>query len=231
MNKVMVQTEGLTKTYLKGRITALQEVDLRVEEGEFVSVLGPSGSGKTTLLNIIGALDIPTRGRVFVDGADLAWVKNPYRFRAETIGFVFQLHNLIPTLNAWENVQLPMYAVNTSRKERKQRVTALLERLGLMDRAYHTPPMLSGGERRRVSIARALANNPRLILGDEPTGTLDPEAGEEIIGLLQELNRERGITLIIVTHDLRVARAAQRIIYLTGGRAVEAEDSSLQSDI
>ena len=230
-NKVMVQTEELSKTYQRGKNIALEDVNLTVGEGEFVSVLGPSGSGKTTLLNIIGALDKPSRGKVFVDEVDLAKLKNLHRFRAETIGFVFQLHNLIPTLNAWENVQLPMYAVKISPKERKQRAMALLERLGLKDRAYHTPPMLSGGERQRVAIARALANNPRLLLGDEPTGTLDPETGLEIIELMRELNRQHRITLIIVTHDLRVAKAAQRIIYLYSGRAVAAKGSSLQVDV
>jgi len=218
MNRVMVQTEGLTKTYLKGRIVALEEVNLWVAKGEFVSILGPSGSGKTTLLNMIGALDNPTRGKVFVEGVDLSRVANLNHFRAEKVGFIFQLHNLIPTLNAYENVQLPMYAIKVDSKQRRQRTVELLEAVGLKDRLYHTPAMLSGGERQRVAIARSLANNPPLILGDEPTGTLDAAIGEEIIELMFQLNRKAGSTLIIVTHDLKVARKANRVIYLNNGR-------------
>jgi len=214
MNRVMVQTEGLTKTYLKGRIVALEEVNLWVEKGEFVSILGPSGSGKTTLLNLIGALDNPTRGKAFVEGVDLSRVANLNRFRAEKVGFIFQLHNLIPTLNAYENVQLPMYAIKMNSKLRKQRAMEILEAVGLKDRLYHTPAMLSGGERQRVAIARALANNPPLILGDEPTGTLDAAIGEEIIELMFQLNRKAGSTLIIVTHDIKVAVCGvQDILY------------------
>lgn len=218
MNRVMVQTEGLTKTYLKGRIVALEEVNLWVEKGEFVSILGPSGSGKTTLLNMIGALDNPTRGKVFVEGVELSMVTNLNRFRAEKVGFIFQLHNLIPTLNAYENVQLPMYAIKVDSKRRRQRAVELLEAVGLKDRLYHTPAMLSGGERQRVAIARALANNPPLILGDEPTGTLDAAVGEEIIELMVQLNKKAGSTLIIVTHDIKVAEKANRVIHLNNGR-------------
>ena len=218
MNSVMVQTEGLSKTYLNGKIIALEDVNLTVDKGEFASILGPSGSGKTTLLNMIGALDNPTRGRVFVEGVELSKVANLNRFRAERVGFVFQLYGLIPTLNAYENVQLPMYAIRTSSKQRKQRARELLEAVGLGDRLYHLPTMLSGGERQRVAIARALANNAPLMLCDEPTGTLDAEIGGEIIQLMLELNRQAGTTLIIVTHDLGVARRADRVIYLNGGR-------------
>lgn len=218
MNRAMVQTEGLSKTYLKGKITALEEVSLWVEKGEFVSILGPSGSGKTTLLNMIGALDKPTKGRVFVEGVDLSKVTNLNRFRAEKVGFVFQLHNLIPTLNAHENVQIPMYAIKMNPKQRKQRAMEILEAVGLKDRLYHLPAMLSGGERQRVGIARALANNPPLILGDEPTGTFDAAISEEIIELMIGLNRKAGTTLIVVTHDLEVAKKAGRIIHLNNGR-------------
>ena len=218
MNRVMVQIEGLSKTYLKGKITALEEVNLWVEKGEFVSILGPSGSGKTTLLNMIGALDNPTRGKVFVEGVDLSKVTNLNRFRAEKVGFVFQLHNLIPTLNAYENVQIPMYVIKMNSKQRKQRAMEILEAVGLKDRLYHTPAMLSGGERQRVAIARALANNPPLILGDEPTGTLDAAIGEEIIELMFQLNRKVGSTLIIVTHDIKVAKKANRVIHLNNGK-------------
>jgi putative ABC transport system ATP-binding protein len=217
----MVQTEGLTKTYPNGKIVALEEVNLIVEEGGFVSVLGPSGSGKTTLLNIIGTLDKPTSGRVIVDGVDLSRVRNLNHFRSEKVGIVFQLHYLIPTLNAHENVQLPMYSRKLGSKERKRGAMDLLDMVGLKDRAHHTPAMLSGGERQRVAIARALANNPRLVLADEPTGTLDAKTGQEIIGLMQELNREQGVTFIIVTHDLNVAKSTSSTIHLINGRIKE----------
>jgi putative ABC transport system ATP-binding protein len=218
MSRVMVQTEGLSKIYLKGKVVALEDVNLSVEAGEFLAILGPSGSGKTTLLNIIGSLDKPTKGKVFVDGMDLAKTKNLERFRAARIGFVFQLHNLIPTLSAGENVQLPMYSLRLTSKERRRRAMELLEAVGLKDRVHHTPAMLSGGERQRVAIARALANNPSLVLGDEPTGTLELGRGEEIIELMRGLNRERGVTFILVTHDLNVAKAAQRVVHLINGK-------------
>ncbi len=198
-----------------------------VREGEFVSILGLSGSGKTTLLNIIGALDKPTSGRVIVDGIDLSKVRNLNRFRSERVGFAFQLHNLIPTLNAQENVQLPMYSLKLSSQERRRRAMELLEVVGLKDRARHTPAMLSGGERQRVAIARALANNPRLVLGDEPTGTLDHKTGQEIIDLMQGLNREQGVTFIVATHDLNVAKSASRILYLINGKIEEALNTSM----
>ena len=218
MNKAIVQTEGLTKIYPEGKVVALEEIDLTIDEGSFVSILGPSGSGKTTLLNMIGTLDNPTRGKVFVEGADLSGIKNLNRFRAEKVGFVFQLHNLIPTLSAYENVQIPMYSVKISPKKRKQRAMEMIEAVGLKDRLNHTPGMLSGGERQRVAIARALVNNPPLILADEPTGTLDAVTGSEIIELMLELNRKAGSTLIIVTHDMEIAKKADRIIRLDKGR-------------
>jgi ABC-type lipoprotein export system ATPase subunit len=227
MNRIMVQAERLSKTYLKGKIIALQEVNLVVEESEFLCILGPSGSGKTTLLNIIGALDKPASGRVIVDSVDLSEVRNLNRFRSEKVGFVFQMHNLISTLNAHENVQLPMYSLKLNSKERRQRAMGLLEVVGLRDRAYHTPAMLSGGERQRVAIARALANSPRLVLGDEPTGTLDSKTGQEIIALMHRLNREQGVTFIVVTHDLNVAQSATRIVQLSNGKIAERLSTSI----
>jgi len=218
MNKVTVQAEGLTKTYSRGRIVALEGINLMIEGGRFVSILGPSGSGKTTLLNMIGTLDNPTRGRVLVEGVDISRVKNLNRFRAEKVGFVFQLHNLIPTLNVYENVQLPMYAIKMKPKQRRQRAMEMVEAVGLKDRLYHKPAMLSGGERQRVAIARALVNNPPLMLADEPTGTLDAGTGREIIELMLKLNREVGTTFIIVTHDREVAKKADMIVYLDKGR-------------
>jgi len=222
MSNSLVKTERLTKIYAKGKVTALSDIDLTVDQGEFISILGPSGSGKTTLLNIIGALDTPTSGKVTVDGLDLSEVTNLNRFRAQKVGFVFQLYNLIPSLNAFENVQLPMFAIGTNAKERKQRATELLEAMDLKDRMQHTPNMLSGGERQRVVIARALANRPSLILGDEPTGTLGPKQKAGMMDPFCRLNVEQGITLILVTHDLTVANRAQRIINLVDGNINEA---------
>ena len=221
MIKVAVQIESLTKTYQRGRIIALKQISLVVEKGEFLAVLGCSGSGKTTLLNMIGALDSPTEGKVTVEGIDISSVRNLNRFRAEKIGFVFQSYNLIPVLNAYENVQIPLYGIKTSRKERRQRAMELLELVGLKDRLYQSSATLSGGERQRVAIARALANRPPLVLVDEPTGSLDVKTGEEIIGLLCELNRKSGTTLMVVTHDPGVGKKADRVIQLHNGRIVE----------
>ena len=223
MNRTIVRAQGVSKTYSGGRIIALQDIEMAVERGEFVAILGPSGSGKTTLLNLLGALDRPTTGRVIVDGVDLAGVKKLEHFRAEKIGFIFQLYNLIPTLNAWENVQLPMYVSGLNSRERQAKAMELLEAVGLKDRANHTPAMLSGGERQRVAIARALANNPCVVLGDEPTGTLEPEKGAEIIELMRGLNQAHGTTFILVTHDPNVARVAQRVIHLVDGKVVAKE--------
>lgn len=220
MNSI-VNIEALTKVYPKSSIVTLHNIDLVVEEGEFLSILGPSGSGKTTLLNIIGALDKPTSGSLIVDGVDLVRVGNLDSFRAKRIGFVFQLHNLIPMLDAWENVQLPMYSLNVRPEQRKQRALELLEIVGLKDRIHHKPTMLSGGERQRVALARALANSPRLVLADEPTGTLDPAAGDNVIKLMQRLNRENGITFIVVTHDQKMAAAASRVVHIVDGNVLE----------
>ncbi len=221
MIKVAVQIESLTKTYQRGRIIALKQISLVVEKGEFLAVLGCSGSGKTTLLNMIGALDSPAEGKVTVEGIDISSVRNLNRFRAEKIGFVFQSYNLIPVLNAYENVQIPLYGIKTSRKERRQRAMELLELVGLKDRLYQSSATLSGGERQRVAIARALANRPPLVLVDEPTGSLDVKTGEEIIGLLCELNRKAGTTLMVVTHDPGVGKKADRVIQLHNGRIME----------
>jgi putative ABC transport system ATP-binding protein len=222
MSNNLVEIERLTKVYPNGKVTALSDINLKVDKGEFLSILGPSGSGKTTLLNIIGALDTPTSGKVAVDGLDLSKVTNLNGFRARKVGFVFQLYNLIPSLNAFENVQLPMFAIGANAKQRKQRAMELLETMDLKDRMQHTPNMLSGGERQRVAIARALANHPSLILGDEPTGTLGIEQKEGMMELFCKLNTEQGITLILVTHDLTVANKAQRIINLVDGHINEA---------
>jgi ABC-type lipoprotein export system ATPase subunit len=217
----IVETFDLTKIYGDGEeVRALDGVTMHVANGEIISVMGPSGSGKSTLLHLVGALDRPTSGKVIVNGEDLAAVKQLDRFRNKTVGFVFQLHNLIPTLTALENVEVPLYEQKFSGKERRQKATELLELVGLGDRLKHQPGQLSGGQRQRVAVARALVNNPALVLADEPTGELDSVRAAEIIQMLHRLNRELGTTFIIVTHDPAIARQTDRIIELDSGRVV-----------
>jgi ABC-type lipoprotein export system ATPase subunit len=221
---IIVETRELTKVYGDGaEVRALDGVSLCIEQGEFVSVMGPSGSGKSTLLHLIGALDRPSSGQVIVAGQDLAKVKNLDRFRSQTVGFVFQLHNLIPTLTALENVEIPLYEQRISARKRRQRAKELLELVGLGDRLRHLPSTLSGGERQRVAIARSLANEPTLVLADEPTGDLDSQSGAEVIGLMHQLNRDLGTTFIVVTHDPAVARQTERIVVLDSGRILRED--------
>jgi ABC-type lipoprotein export system ATPase subunit len=223
MGDVLIETKGLTKIYGAGEtaIRALDDVNLRVEQGEFFAIMGPSGCGKSTLLNMLGALDQPTRGEVWVAGENLARLKNVDDFRARTVGFVFQLHNLLPTLTAQENIEVPMQGRDIGARERRERAQHLLELVGLRERARHLPNQLSGGQRQRIAIARALANSPHLILADEPTGALDSNSGQEILALIGELNRTQGTTIAVVTHDPRVAQATQRILRMQDGRIVE----------
>jgi ABC-type lipoprotein export system ATPase subunit len=219
---VIVETRDLTMVYGDGEgVRALDGVKMTVREGEMVAVMGPSGSGKSTLLNMIGGLDRPTSGQVLIDDRDLAEVGNLDTFRAQTVGFVLQLHNLLPTLTALENVEVPMQGQPIRRGHRKRRAAALLEWVGLADRADHLPSQLSGGQRQRVAIARALANQPRLILADEPTGNLDTAAGEEVMQLLSHLNQEQETTIVVVTHDRRVARATGRILTMRDGKIID----------
>ncbi len=220
-NEAIVETRDLVKIYGDGaEVRALDGVNLRIAPGEFVSVMGPSGSGKSTLLNMLGALDRPTSGRVLVNGQDLAKVRDLDTFRARTVGFIFQLHNLIPTLTARENVEVPMRGQPIGARARRRRAQELLEAVGLADRANHLPNQLSGGERQRVAIARSLANQPAIVLADEPTGDLDSQSGAEVIALMHQLNRELGTTFIIVTHDPAVARQTERILVMRDGRIV-----------
>ncbi len=220
--RLLVRTEGLTKIYGRAvKVYALMDVCITIAEGEMVAVMGPSGCGKSTLLNMLGALDRPTSGKVYVDGQDLAQVKNIDRFRSRTVGFVFQMHNLIPTLTALENVEVPMRGQGVSGRKRRRRAREVLGLVGLAGREKHLPSQLSGGERQRVAIARSLANEPRMILADEPTGNLDSVAGEELMQLLSRLNRERNTTIVVVTHDRRVSRATQRILHMIDGRIVD----------
>jgi len=229
----LVETLNLTRVYGDGeKIRALDGVSMRIHQGELVTVMGPSGSGKSTLLNMIGALDRPTAGSVWVNGEDLSKVRNLDSFRAQTVGFVFQLHNLIPTLTARENVEVPMMG-QVNMNERRRRSKELLALVGLPDRMRHLPNQLSGGQRQRVAVARALANNPPLVLADEPTGSLDTEAGRALMGLLQEINRSQGTTFIVVTHDPAVARQTNRVLVMEDGK-ITREDvigSPIEEDL
>ncbi len=229
----VVETRDLTRVYGDGQeIRALDGVTFSVERSEFVTVMGPSGSGKSTLLNMIGALDVPTSGQVLVNGSDLAEVKDIDSFRAKTVGFVFQMHNLIPTLTSRENVEVPMVGQLGSR-EKSERSAELLALVGLEKRMDHLPNMMSGGERQRVAIARALANNPSLVLADEPTGNLDTGAGRELMALLRELNTAQGTTFMVVTHDLSVARQTNRVMVMADGKIIREDliGSPLEEDL
>lgn len=229
----IVETQGLTRIYGDGEeIRALDGVDIQIAPGELVTVMGPSGSGKSTLLNMVGALDKPTSGKVMVHGQDLAKIRDKDRFRAKTVGFMFQLHNLLPTLTARENVEVPMIG-HTGARERRKRAEHLLELVGLPDRMKHLPNQLSGGQRQRVAVARSLANNPPIILADEPTGSLDSVAGRELLKLLWELNESQGTTFLIVTHDPAVARQTRRVLVMEDG-VIAREDiigSPLEEDL
>jgi len=219
----LVETRNLTRIYGDGeQIRALDNVNLCVETGELVTVMGPSGSGKSTLLNMIGALDKPTSGEVLINGEDLTKIKNKDHFRARTVGFMFQLHNLIPTLTARENVEIPMMG-QLGLRERRKRSAELLELVGLVDRMNHLPNQLSGGQRQRVAVARSLANRPQLVLADEPTGSLDSSAGQSLMGLLRDLNQSQGTTFIVVTHDQAVARQTNRVLVMEDGRIVRED--------
>jgi putative ABC transport system ATP-binding protein len=211
---MFLTTENLTKHF--GEVQAVQNVNLEIEGGEFVSIMGPSGSGKTTLLTLIGALDTPTSGEVFIEGEPLSGIKDVDAFRSKKVGFVFQFHNLIGYLTALENVEIPMHGL-MSGAERRIRAIDLLKLVGLGERLYHNPSQLSGGERQRVAVARALVNDPALVLADEPTGELDSKTSIEIIQLMKKINEEKGTTFIVVTHDPDVAKKAGKIIFLKDG--------------
>lgn len=231
--KWLIETRQAVKVYGDGaEVRALDGVDLRVARGELVAIMGPSGSGKSTLLNLLGALDRPTTGQVLINGTDLAEIEDEDDFRSSTVGFVFQLHNLLPTLNARENVEIPMLGRATA-EARRARADELLGLVGLADRAEHLPSELSGGQRQRVAVARALANDPPLVLADEPTGNLDTGAGRELMNLLRDLNRSRGTTFIVVTHDHAVARQTNRVIVMQDGRVVREDliGSPLEEDL
>jgi putative ABC transport system ATP-binding protein len=211
-----VVVDRVSRSFEDGQIAALVEVSFRIEEGEYVAVTGPSGCGKSTLLNLIGALDRPDSGEITVAGERVGDADGA-TYRASVVGFVFQFHNLIPTLTASENVQLPMLGRGLPRRERSARAAELLGEVGLSERRSAYPPTLSGGERQRVAIARALANEPRLLLADEPTGALDTSTGEQIVELLRGVREQRGTTILLVTNDPDVAETADRTLRIRDG--------------
>jgi putative ABC transport system ATP-binding protein len=221
----MLSASDLTKEYQSGdhRLTVLRDVNFSIEQGEFVAIVGPSGSGKTTLLGLLAGLDTPTRGSVQLDGTDITALDEDARakLRGAKVGFVFQSFQLIPTLTAIENVQVPLEL--RGENHAIERATDVLQRVGLGDRLDHFPTQLSGGEQQRVAIARAFANRPRILFADEPTGNLDSDTGNRIVELLESLNRESGSTVLLVTHDLVLARRARRIIRLSDGAVVVDE--------
>ncbi len=226
----IAELKKVSKVYRKGpqTIPIFQDLDMRIEEGSFVAIMGPSGSGKTTLLNLLGGIDRPSAGAILVAGQDIAALPEGRlaRWRAANIGFIFQFYNLMPVLSAAENVELPLLLTTLARSERRKRVMAALELVGIADRAKHTPDELSGGQQQRVAIARAIVSDPKLLLADEPTGDLDRTAAQEILEILQMLNREFGKTVVMVTHDPEAARFAKRILHLDKGVFVEAELAS-----
>lgn len=217
----LVRINNVHKYFKRGneRIDVLQGVNLEIPQGDFLALMGPSGSGKTTLLNLMGGLDQPSSGALEVAGANIAGLSGAHlsRWRSQHIGFVFQLYNLLPVLTAQRNVELPLLLTKLSKAERRKRVDIALKVVGLADRAKHYPRQLSGGQEQRVGIARAIVTDPMLLLADEPTGDLDRKAGDEILDLLQTLNREHGKTIVMVTHDPHAAERAKRTLHLDKG--------------
>jgi putative ABC transport system ATP-binding protein len=213
----LLRVVDVCRTYDDGKVQALTNVSLAVQSGEYIAIMGPSGSGKSTLLNLLGALDRPTSGDVFYEGQSLAKLADLDRFRAATLGFIFQSFYLLTTLTALENVQIPMFESPLAARRRAQKAAELLELVGMSHRASHLPKKLSVGERQRVAIARSLANDPKLLLADEPTGNLDSASGKVVLDLFDRLHRERGLTLVVITHDPQVAARAERTIWIRDG--------------
>jgi putative ABC transport system ATP-binding protein len=230
VSEFIVRTRDVHKIYLMGKVEvhALRGVTLDIKRGEYISIMGPSGSGKSTLFNMIGGLDKPTSGSVYINEVDLAQL-DAYELawlRCRTIGYIFQTFNLIPVMTALENVMLPMIFAGVPEDERRDRAMELLKRVGLAERWNHKPFELSGGQQQRVAIARALANDPAIVLADEPTGNLDLRTGKEIIELLKELNEEKGVTIISATHDLKMIDVSDRVIWIRDGQISRIEDRS-----
>jgi len=222
-----IECRKLTRSYKKGNttITPLEDLDLDIEEGTFAALMGPSGSGKTTLLNLIAGIDTPTSGSLVVAGVDLARLPRLElaHWRADMIGYIFQLYNLIPVLTAYENVELPLLLHDLSAKERHSKVSAALELVGIADRHDHFPNQLSGGQEQRVAIARAIVSDPKIIVADEPTGDLDRVSAAEILSLLRMINRELGRSVVMVTHDPKTTEYAQRTLHLDKGKLLERD--------
>jgi ABC-type lipoprotein export system ATPase subunit len=218
MTDCLLEANGVTKSYDDGRIEALRGVDVKINAGEFVSISGPSGSGKSTLLQLLGGLDRPTKGEIRFNGTNLSNSFDLDLYRSQRIGFVFQAFHLLPTLRAIENVQIPMFEGTLSQQQRRQKAEALLNEMGLGHRLNQYPNQLSAGERQRVAIARSLANDPQILLADEPTGNLDSENSVKIMAILEKIQQQRNMALIIVTHERDIARSAQRNIHIRDGR-------------
>jgi putative ABC transport system ATP-binding protein len=226
----MISCQSISKSYRKGAntVTPLENLNLEVPRGEFLALMGPSGSGKTTLLNLISGIDSPTTGTLVIDGENIAGFsrKQLTKWRSQKVGYIFQMYHLIPVLTAFENVELPLLITPLSRAERRAKVEEALNLVGLMDRSHHTPSELSGGQEQRVAIARALVGDPPLLVADEPTGDLDRESANGILALLQSLSRDKGKTIVMVTHDARAAAAAHRTLHLEKG-VLLSEDPNL----
>jgi len=225
VNNTIIELKDVQKIYHLGEVEvkALRDVDLKIKKEEFVAIMGPSGSGKSTLLHMIGCLDRPTSGKIYLDRVDISKLNDSElaRLRGKKIGFVFQFFNLYPTLSARENIELPMLILESDKNERGKKSAKLLGTVGLEKRAEHLPSQLSGGERQRVAISRALANDPPLLLADEPTGNLDSKTGEEIMKFLDKLQEEEKVTIVMVTHESHIAKYAERIIRLKDGKIVD----------
>ena len=216
-----ISLKDVLKQYDDGYVTALNHINLSIEKGSFVSIIGPSGSGKSTLLNMLGALDNPDSGEIIIDGINLGKEKDLSDFRRDEIGFVFQLHNLLPNLSVQENVEIPLVGTDLSESEKEKRALKYIEAVGLLDKKDNKPNKLSGGQRQRVAIARALVNNPSIILADEPTGSLDSKTGEMVLDILKNMHEKYNVTLIIVTHDTEVAKLAERTIVIKDGQIID----------
>ena len=217
----VIDVRNVVKTYDEGRTRALDGVNFQVDRGEFVSITGPSGCGKSTLLHAIAALERPDSGTIYVNGDEITSQRDLSRYRARSIGLIFQLHNLLPNLTASENLQVPMYETDLSASARRRRAEELLALVDLGDKAGKRPTQLSGGERQRVAIARALANDPGIILADGPTGNLDSKAGQQAMAVLRNVQRQQAVTLVLVSHDGRVAATADRTVYMLDGKIAE----------
>lgn len=221
----LLEAEGLTRAFDDGQVQALRGVDFSIQEGEFIAITGPSGCGKSTLLQLLGLLDQPTSGTLLYRGDSLPDLPDPAAYRASEIGFIFQAFHLLPTFTAAENVQIPMFGTGRSASKRRERSAELLSLVGLEDRFDHFPSKLSGGERQRVAIARSLANEPALLLADEPTGNLDSKNAHLILDLIVRLQQEQGRTMVMVTHDPSIAERAGRILHMMDGKVVSDKPS------